>query len=67
MDHSHVKLNFALKPIALGDIDMSEIWTDQHLGLQQVQYALVGGKEQFLKLQNDGNNIRTHQTCVALS
>ena len=63
-NRSHVKLNFAMKPIALDNVDMSEIWTDQRLGLQEVQYALVGGEEQFLKLQNDGNNICTDQTVI---
>jgi len=53
-----------MKPIALDNVNMSEIWTDQRLGLQEVQYALVGGEEQFLKLQNDGNNICTDQTVI---
>ena len=53
-----------MKPITLDNLNMTEIWADQHLGLQEVQYALVGGKEQFLKLQNNGNNVGTPQTCV---
>ena len=57
MDRAHVKLNFTMKAITLDNVDMTEIWTNQRLRLQEVQYALVGGEQEFMKLKNDPNNV----------